>query len=56
MPVFYSPEDKGYIVHLDSLPNISAFGETEAAALKELEEVRKMYVEVLEEDYRDGEA
>ena len=54
--VFYSEPDAGYIAYLEKLPNISAFGETEETALKELQEVKRMYIEILEEDMNNGQS
>lgn len=40
--VFYSAEDEGYIAIDTDLPLISAFGETEADAVNELETVKSI--------------
>lgn len=34
--VFWSPEDEGFIAHLDGMPSFSAWGQTEEEAIAEL--------------------
>lgn len=48
--VQWSDEDEGYIATVPELPNISAFGETVEAAVRELEVAKQAAIEVYEED------
>ena len=43
--IFYSEEDGGYIADLPDLPNCSAFGDTPAEALAELEFAGEAWLE-----------
>lgn len=43
--VFYSDEDEGYIAIMPELPECSAFGETEEAALKQIKIVIDLWIE-----------
>ena len=43
--IFYSEEDKGYIADIPDLEFCSAFGETPAEALAELELAREAWLE-----------
>lgn len=43
--IFYSEEDGGYIADIPDLDSCSAFGETPAEALKELEVAKKAWLE-----------
>ena len=42
--IFYSEEDKGYIADIPDLETCSAFGETPAEALREVEMAREAWV------------
>ena len=43
--IFYSEEDEGYIADIPDLSYCSAFGETPAEALQELELAKKAWLE-----------
>jgi predicted RNase H-like HicB family nuclease len=43
--IFYSEEDGGYIADIPDLETCSAFGETPAEALKELETAKSAWLE-----------
>ena len=43
--IFYSEEDEGYIALSEELDSISAFGETEEEALKEIKTAIALYFE-----------
>lgn len=47
--IFYSEEDGGYIADIPDLKYCSAFGDTPAEALAELELARKAWLEVAKE-------
>ena len=47
--IFYSEEDEGYIADIPDLRFCSAFGETPAEALAEVEEAKKAWLEVAKE-------
>lgn len=44
--IFYSEEDGGYIADIPDLAYCSAFGETPAEALREVEEAKAAWLEV----------
>lgn len=44
--IFYSEEDGGYIADIPDLAYCSAFGETPAEALREVEEAKEAWLEV----------
>lgn len=44
--IFYSEKDGGYIADIPDLEACSAFGETPAAALAEVEEAKSAWIEV----------
>jgi predicted RNase H-like HicB family nuclease len=46
----WSDEDEGYIALVPELKGLSAFGETQAEAIKELEIAKELYLRVFEED------
>ena len=50
--IFYSEEDEGYIADIPDLRFCSAFGETPAEALAEVEEAKKAWLEVAKETGR----
>jgi predicted RNase H-like HicB family nuclease len=43
--IFYSEEDEGYIADIPDLPCCSAFGETRAEALREVEIAKALWIE-----------
>jgi predicted RNase H-like HicB family nuclease len=43
--IFFSEEDEGYIADIPDLPMCSAFGETPAAALAEVETAKILWLE-----------
>jgi len=43
--IFYSEEDGGYIADIPDLPNCSAFGNTPAEALAEVEVAKEVWLE-----------
>lgn len=43
--IFYSEEDEGYIADIPDLEMCSAFGETSAEALLEVETAKKLWLE-----------
>ena len=43
--IFYSDEDKGYIVVVPELAGCSAFGKTEEEALKEIKVAMELWLE-----------
>jgi predicted RNase H-like HicB family nuclease len=45
----WSDEDDAYIATVPELPGLSAFGDTEAEALRELEIAQELYLEALRE-------
>ncbi len=47
--IFYSEEDEGYITDLPDLQSCSAFGDTPAKALAELELAKAAWLEVARE-------
>jgi len=47
--IFYSNEDGGYIADIPDLEACSAFGETPAEALAELEQAKEAWLEVARE-------
>jgi predicted RNase H-like HicB family nuclease len=44
--IFYSEEDGGYIADVPDLSGCSAFGKTQEEALKEVNKVKKLWLEV----------
>jgi len=48
--IFYSAEDGGYIAEVPELEHCSAFGDTPAAALKELERARDAWLAAAREE------
>ncbi len=44
--IFYSDEDGGYIADIPDLPGCCAFGESSEEALRELQKVKKAWLEV----------
>jgi predicted RNase H-like HicB family nuclease len=44
--IFYSEEDGGYIADIPDLPNCSAFGDTPAEALMEVQLAKEAWLEV----------
>ena len=44
--IFYSEEDGGYIADIPDIAYCSAFGETPAEALREVEEAKEAWLEV----------
>ena len=50
--IFYSEEDKGYIADIPDLPSCSAFGDTPAEALKEVEVAKLAWFEAAEVEGR----
>jgi antitoxin HicB len=50
--VFYSEEDGGHVARLLEVPSLSAFGTTEAAAIRELRRATKAWLEVEAEEGR----
>ena len=47
--IFYSEEDEGYIADIPDLRFCSAFGETPAEALAEVEKAKEVWLEVAKE-------
>ena len=47
--IFYSEEDEGYIANIPDLRFCSAFGETPAEALAEVERAKEAWLEVAKE-------
>ncbi len=47
--IFYSEEDGGYIADVPDLESCSAFGESPAEALRELEKAKKAWLEAARE-------
>ena len=47
--IFYSEEDGGYIADVPDLASCSAFGESPAEALRELEKAKKAWLEAARE-------
>lgn len=43
--IFYSEEDEGYIANIPALEFCSAFGETPAEALAEVEKAREAWID-----------
>jgi predicted RNase H-like HicB family nuclease len=43
--IFFSDEDEGYIADIPDLPMCSAFGDTPAAALAEVETAKALWLE-----------
>lgn len=43
--IFFSEEDQGYIADIPDLPMCSAFGKTPAAALKEVQTAKDLWLE-----------
>ena len=50
--IFYSEEDEGYIADIPDLKFCSAFGETPAEALTEVEKAKELWLEVAKETGR----
>lgn len=50
--IFYSDEDDGYIAEIRDLPMCSAFGDTPADALAELESARDAWIAAARADGR----
>ena len=50
--IFYSEEDEGYIADIPDLRFCSAFGETPAEALAEVEKAKEAWLEVAKETGR----
>jgi predicted RNase H-like HicB family nuclease len=50
--IFYSEEDGGYIADIPDLPNCSAFGETPAEALAEVELAKEAWLEAARAEHR----
>ena len=50
--IFYSEEDEGYIADIPDLGFCSAFGETPAEALAEVEKAKELWLEVAKETGR----
>ena len=48
--IFYSEEDGGYIADVPDLVTCSAFGETPQEALKELEEAKRLWLQVAQSE------
>ena len=48
--VQWSDEDEGYIATVPELPGVSAFGETQEEAVRELEIAKRLMLKVYEED------
>ena len=48
--IFWSDEDEGYIATCPDFPGLSAFGETQAAALEEANIALKLFIESNEKD------
>lgn len=48
--IFYSEEDEGYIANIPDLRFCSAFGETPAEALAEVEKAKEAWLEVAKEE------
>ena len=48
--IFYSEEDGGYIADVPDLVACSAFGETPQEALKELEEAKRLWLQVAQSE------
>jgi predicted RNase H-like HicB family nuclease len=46
--IFHSEEDEGYIADIPDLQYCSAFGETPAEALQELEIAKKAWIELVQ--------
>lgn len=51
--IFWSHAERGYIARSREMPTISAFGETRAAALSEMEEALLGALEIIEQDGYD---
>jgi predicted RNase H-like HicB family nuclease len=51
--IFYSEEDEGYIAVIPELPFCSAFGESEAEALKEVKVAMELWLETAEKEGRE---
>ena len=49
--IFYSEEDEGYIADIPDLRFCSAFGETPAEALAEVQKVKEAWLEVANPSY-----
>ncbi len=47
--IFYSDEDEGYIADIPDLAACSAFGESPAAALAEVEQAKRLWLEAARE-------
>jgi predicted RNase H-like HicB family nuclease len=47
LQVFWSDEDEGFIAAAPDLPGCSAFGETQAAALSEMQDAIAAWVEAM---------
>ncbi len=50
--IFWSEEDKSYVVTFPDFPNLSAFGETEEEAIADATEVLQMAIDYLRENER----
>ncbi len=50
--IFYSEEDGGYIADIPDLPNCSAFGETPAEALAEVELAKEAWLQAARAEHR----
>ena len=50
--IFYSEEDGGYVADIPDLRFCSAFGETPAEALAEVEKAKEAWLEVAKEEGR----
>lgn len=48
--IFYSEKDEGYIADIPDLSMCSAFGRTQAAALKEVQVAKKAWIEAAKAD------
>jgi predicted RNase H-like HicB family nuclease len=44
--IFFSDEDEGYIADIPDLPSCSAFGDTAAEALAEVETAKQVWLDV----------
>lgn len=51
--LFYSEEDEGYIATVHELPGCSAFGETPADALREIEVAAKLWISAARKEKRE---
>ena len=52
LPIFFSEEDGGYIADIPDLMSCSAFGETPAEALAEVERAKAAWLEAAREAHK----